>query len=103
MEFGVAAAVNAARGGAVHAFSAVADGGRLATITSDFAATERGITIHEVYVHPDGPQLATLAELMDRGELEMSMSPRAIRWSRRPGALTRVLSGGGGAAIVLVP
>ena len=34
---GVAAAANAARGGAAQAFATVANGGRLATITSDSA------------------------------------------------------------------
>jgi NADPH:quinone reductase-like Zn-dependent oxidoreductase len=63
---GVEAAVNAARGGAATALCAVADGGRLATITGDPPPSERGVTIADVYLHPDGPRLAALTtELLD--------------------------------------
>ena len=57
---GVAAAANAARGGAAQAFAAVANGGRLATITSDSADADSGVTVHQVYVRPDGARLAAL-------------------------------------------
>src|SRR5919201_873315 len=42
---GVGAAVNAARGGAASALQAVAEDGRLATITGDPPTPERGITV----------------------------------------------------------
>ena len=51
---------NAARGGAAQAFAAVANGGRLATITSDSADADSGVTVHQVYVRPDGARLAAL-------------------------------------------
>jgi NADPH:quinone reductase-like Zn-dependent oxidoreductase len=55
---GVAAAVNAARGGAAVAIRAVADGGRLATITSDPPSRQRDITVSNIYVRADGNQTA---------------------------------------------
>jgi hypothetical protein len=57
---GVGAAVNTARGGAVAAIEAVADGGRLATITGDPPRPERGVTVADVYVRADGARLAAL-------------------------------------------
>jgi hypothetical protein len=51
---GVGAAVNTARGGAAAAIEAVADGGRLATITGDPPRPERGVTVADVYVRADG-------------------------------------------------
>jgi len=46
----VTAAVNAAPVGSADALRAVADDGRLATITGDPPRTERGVTITNVYV-----------------------------------------------------
>lgn len=64
---GVLAAVNTVRGGSAAAIGVVADGGRLATITGDAPRSERGITVSDVYVRPDGAQLAALvAALADR-------------------------------------
>jgi NADPH:quinone reductase-like Zn-dependent oxidoreductase len=57
---GVGAAVNTARGGAAAAIHAVADGGRLATITGDPPRSERGVTVADVYVRADGVRLAAL-------------------------------------------
>jgi NADPH:quinone reductase-like Zn-dependent oxidoreductase len=57
---GVGAAVNAVRGGAAIALQAVARDGRLATITGDPPAPERGITVADVYVRGDGARLAEL-------------------------------------------
>src|SRR3954454_21126989 len=59
---GVAAAVNAVPGDAADAMRAVADDGRLTTITSDPPDEERGITVSNLYVRPDGSQLRKLAE-----------------------------------------
>jgi hypothetical protein len=43
--------------------------GRLATITSDPPPPERGITIADVYVRPDGARLAALTEALSEGLL----------------------------------
>ena len=50
----VSAAANATPGGATVAIRAVADGGRLATITSDPPVEERGIAVSSVYVRAGG-------------------------------------------------
>jgi NADPH:quinone reductase-like Zn-dependent oxidoreductase len=68
---GVAAAVNTARGGAAAAIEAVADGGRLATITGDPPRPERGITVADVYVSPDGARLAALIAALAAGMLSL--------------------------------
>src|SRR6266571_8920515 len=57
---GVSAAVNAVRGGAATALQAVARDGRLATITGDPPAPERGVAVADVYVRGDGARLAEL-------------------------------------------
>src|SRR5438067_71234 len=56
---GVGAAVNAVRGAAT-ALQAVARDGRLATITGDPPAPERGVAVADVYVRGDGARLAEL-------------------------------------------
>src|SRR5919199_1802483 len=61
---GAPKAVNAAPGQAATTLKAVADGGRLATITTDPPQEERGIAVSNVYVRPDGRQLSALAELL---------------------------------------
>src|SRR5262249_32088032 len=53
---GAPMAVNAARGRAAATLQAVADGGRLATITGDPPQEERGVAVTDVYVRPDGGQ-----------------------------------------------
>ena len=55
---GVAAAVNAAPGGAGDVIRAVRHGGRLTTITSDPPEQDRGITVSSVYVRPDAASWA---------------------------------------------
>ncbi len=97
---GVSAAVNAAPGGAVDALRAVGDGGRLATITSDPPPEERGITISNVYVRPDGGQLRRLARLLADGQVEVSV---AITYGldEAAAALTTVLGGHGRGAVAL--
>jgi NADPH:quinone reductase-like Zn-dependent oxidoreductase len=57
---GVTAAVNAVRGGGATALQAVARNGRLATITGDPPAPERGVAVADVYVRSDGARLAEL-------------------------------------------
>ena len=68
---GISAAANAARQGAARAMTAVANGGRLATITSDPPDGERGIEVSNVYVRPDGEQLERLATLLGDGRLSL--------------------------------
>jgi NADPH:quinone reductase-like Zn-dependent oxidoreductase len=71
---GVSAAVNAVPGGASDAIRSVMDRGRLATITSDPPAEERGIGISSVYVRADGGQLRSLAQLLANGRLAVSVA-----------------------------
>jgi NADPH:quinone reductase-like Zn-dependent oxidoreductase len=66
---GVEAAVNTARDGAAAAIEAVADGGRLATITGDPPRPERGVTVADVYVRADGVRLAALVAALADGML----------------------------------
>ena len=73
---GVGAAVNAARGGAASALEAVADDGRLATITGDPPTPERGVTVANVYVEADGERLAALAEALKDGLLSLNVGAR---------------------------
>ena len=71
---GVGAAVNAAPDGASTALQAVADAGRLATITGDPPPLERGITIADVYVRPDGARLAALITALSEGLLSLPIA-----------------------------
>jgi NADPH:quinone reductase-like Zn-dependent oxidoreductase len=71
---GVAAAVNAARGGAATALQAVADNGHLATITGDPPLPERGITVADVYVRADGARLAELVAALAVGQLSLHVA-----------------------------
>jgi NADPH:quinone reductase-like Zn-dependent oxidoreductase len=65
---GFPVAINAVRGGAAALLPFLADGGRLATITGDPPATERGILVVDAYVAPDGAALeAAVAQLVARG------------------------------------
>ena len=90
---GVAAAANAAPAGGASALEAVADGGRLATITSDPPSQQRGITISSIIVRADGNQLRNLASLLGGGQLEIpsppaTASPMPPRHSPRQPAAT---------------
>jgi NADPH:quinone reductase-like Zn-dependent oxidoreductase len=73
---GVDAAVNAARGGAASALHAVADEGRLATITGDPPPPERGVTVANIYVEADGERLSALAEALEDGLLSLNVAAR---------------------------
>jgi NADPH:quinone reductase-like Zn-dependent oxidoreductase len=99
---GVSAAVNAAPGGAADTIRAVADGGRLATITSDPPAAERGITVSSIYVRADGHQLRRLAQLLANRQLEISV---AISYGLGDAAeaLSTAVSGRPGGAVALTP
>src|SRR5215831_3396696 len=96
---GAAKVVNAARGQAATALKAVADGGRLATITGDPPRQERGITVSDVYVRPDGRQLSGLAELLAGGTLSVPMaSVRPLEQAAE--ALREVVAGADGAIVL---
>jgi NADPH:quinone reductase-like Zn-dependent oxidoreductase len=99
---GVPAAVNAAPGSAAAAIRAVADNGRLATITSDPPAEERGITVSNVYVRPDGSQLRKLAEQFADGKLAIPVAS-TYRLVDAAAALAQTISGHAGGAIILRP
>jgi NADPH:quinone reductase-like Zn-dependent oxidoreductase len=99
---GVDAAVNAARAGAADALAAVRDGGGLATITGDPPAAERGITVRDIEVVPDGPRLGVLAGLLAADALAVRTGePRPLE--QAAAALDLVRRGAGGAAVVLDP
>lgn len=97
---GVSAAVNAAPGGAKDAIRAVTDGGRLATITSDPPAVERGITVSSVYVRPDGSQLRNLSQLLADGQLKVSVGI-TCGLLEAADALAKAISGRAGGAVAL--
>src|ERR687885_733119 len=71
---GAPKAVNAAPGQAATTLKAVADGGRLATITGDPPQKERGVAVSDVYVRPDGRQLSALTELLAQGTLSVPIA-----------------------------
>jgi NADPH:quinone reductase-like Zn-dependent oxidoreductase len=71
---GVAAAVNAAPGGAAAALQTVAGDGRLATITGDPPPPERGVAVADVYVRADGARLAGLVATLAQGLLSLRVA-----------------------------
>src|SRR5438034_768258 len=92
-------AVNAARGQAATTLKAVADGGRLATITGDPPGEERGVAVSDVYVRPDGRQLSALAELLALGSLSVPIaSVRPLEQAAQ--ALREVVAGADGAIVL---
>jgi NADPH:quinone reductase-like Zn-dependent oxidoreductase len=86
------AVANAAPGGAAAAMTAVADGGRLATITPDPPPSGRGISVTAVYVRSDGAQLGRLTRLLDSHRLSMP-TPRSCGLAQAASALARVVAG----------
>jgi NADPH:quinone reductase-like Zn-dependent oxidoreductase len=99
---GVDAAANAAPGGAASAIEAVADGGRLATITSDPPGEERGITVSSIYIRPDGNQLRELATRFADGQLDIPVAA-SYRLADAAQALALVAGGHAAGAVVLTP
>jgi NADPH:quinone reductase-like Zn-dependent oxidoreductase len=96
---GVPKAVNAARGKAATTLLALADGGRLATITGDPPEEERGVSVSDVYVRPDGRQLSALAELLADGTLSVPIA--AVRpLEQAADALREVVAGADGAIVL---
>jgi NADPH:quinone reductase-like Zn-dependent oxidoreductase len=99
---GVDAAANAVPGGAASAIEAVADGGRLATITSDPPSQRRGITVSSIYVRPDGTRLRELAARFAVAQLPIPVAA-SYRLADAAEALARVAGGHAAGAIVLTP
>jgi NADPH:quinone reductase-like Zn-dependent oxidoreductase len=96
------AAVVAAVGTAAAALRVVRDGGRLCSLTSDAPPARRGITASNLYVRPDGQELARLADTLTDGTLEVQ--PEVLPLQDGGAALTRVLAGRtGGRKLVLCP
>ena len=96
---GAAYAVNAAPGQEAATLKAVADGGRLATITGDPPPEERGIVVSDVYVRPDGRQLSALAELLADGLLGVPIA--SVRPLVDAGQALRDVVAGADGAIIL--
>jgi NADPH:quinone reductase-like Zn-dependent oxidoreductase len=97
---GVGGAVNAAPGGAASALQAVADDGRLATITGDPPTPERGIAVADVYVEADGAGLAALAEALEDGLLSVDIGAR-LALADAAAALQGAIAGSAAGATVL--
>jgi NADPH:quinone reductase-like Zn-dependent oxidoreductase len=86
------AVANAAPAGAAAAMTALADGGRLATITPDPPASTCGISVTAVYVRSDGAQLDRLTALFDSHQLSMP-TPRSCSLDQAAHALAQVVAG----------
>jgi NADPH:quinone reductase-like Zn-dependent oxidoreductase len=86
------AVANAAPAGAAAAMTALADGGRLATITPDGPASTRGISVTAVYVRSDGAQLDRLIALLASRRLSMPI-PRSCGLDQAAAALAHVVAG----------
>ena len=99
---GAAAAANAASGGAASAIRAVADGGRLATITSDPPSQQRGITVSSIYVRADGNQLRNLAQQFGDRQLQIPVAA-SYRLTDAARALAQATGGHAAGAIALTP
>ena len=100
-ERGVPAAINAAPRGAGEAMRAVADGGRLATITGDPPPAERDVSVASLYVKADGPRLEVLATALEDGSLWLDVAA-AYPLEKAAEALKEAMAGRSSGAIVLV-
>jgi NADPH:quinone reductase-like Zn-dependent oxidoreductase len=99
---GAAATANAVPGGAASAIRAVADGGRLATITLDPPSQQRGITVSSIYVRADGNQLRNLAQQFGDGHLDIPVAA-SYRLTDAARALAQATGGHAAGAIALTP
>src|SRR5438874_700006 len=98
---GIRAAANAAGGGEGDALSTLVDGGRLATITGAPPPEERGISIANVIIRPDGEQLRLLAASLAEGKLHIDIRA-SYPLTRAAEGLAQATTGSGG-AVVLEP
>lgn len=94
------AVANAAPRGAAAAMTALADGGRLATITPDPPASTRGISVTGVYVRSDGAQLERLVALLDSHRLNLP-TPHSCSLDQAASALAQVVGGHGASGVVI--
>jgi NADPH:quinone reductase-like Zn-dependent oxidoreductase len=94
------AVANAVPGAASTLMSMLDDGGRLATITGDPPAAERGIQVIDYYVHPDGAALEQIAARFAERGLSIPLAP-TYELSTADIALAEAVSGksAGGIAI----
>ena len=99
---GADAAANAARSAAPDAAKAVRDGGRLATITADPPPAERGISVLDIQVVPDGARLRRLTRLLGEGAITVTVGAQ-YSLSQAATALALARQGAHGAAVVLSP
>jgi NADPH:quinone reductase-like Zn-dependent oxidoreductase len=98
---GVHAALNAVRGAEAATLAAVRDGGRFCTITGGPPPAQRGIRISNLYVAPDGPRLAHLAELAAQDQLHIRIGPQ-LPLEGAAQALAVAVNGGGGAVALRI-
>lgn len=98
---GIRAAANAAGGGEAGALSTLVDGGRLATITGAPPPEERGISITNVIIRPDGDQLRLLAASLAQGRLRIDIRA-SYPLTGAAEALAQAMKGSSG-AVVLEP
>jgi NADPH:quinone reductase-like Zn-dependent oxidoreductase len=98
---GAHAALNAVRGAEAATLAAVRDGGRFCTITGGPPSEQRGISIINLYVAPDGPRLAHLAELAAQDQLHIRIGQQ-LPLERAAQALAAAVNGGGGAVALLI-
>ncbi len=98
----VAAAVNAAPGGAADAIAVVADGGRFVTIADTEPAAQRDIDIQYVIVAADGAALGEGVAWLAAEGFALPVA-RELPLALATEALALVASGTSGAAVVLVP
>jgi len=98
---GIRAAANAAPGGESDSLSTLVDGGRLATITGAPPTEERGISITNLYIRPDGDELRLLAASLAKGKLHIDIRA-SYPLTRAAEGLAQATKGSGG-AVVLEP
>ncbi len=99
---GFAAVIVAVRGASAAVLPLVSDGGQLITITGDPPPTERGITIRNEYVAPDGPSLESAANVVARLQVTIPVA-ETVGFAQVGGALWRVAGGASGGGRVLDP
>jgi NADPH:quinone reductase-like Zn-dependent oxidoreductase len=80
--------------------TALADGGRLVTITPDPPASTRRISVTAVYVRSDGAQLDRLTGLLDSHRLSMP-TPRSCGLDQAAVALAHVVAGHESSGVVI--
>jgi NADPH:quinone reductase-like Zn-dependent oxidoreductase len=96
----VDAAANATSRGAAATLQAVADGGRLVTITGDPPESERGVTVTDFVLAPDPGDLARAAGLAGEGRLRIPVAAE-FPLERAAEVLALAVASLGGGAVVL--